>query len=73
MSSPSIRLLRTFATVSGLAGMLLAVTVLRAGVQTHTTAPFRLSAEAIAAVIGACKDGALVVNLCKLGDDTIVE
>lgn len=29
------------------------------------------SAEAIAAVIEACKDGAKVVDLCKIGDDVI--
>jgi methionine aminopeptidase len=28
-------------------------------------------AEAIAAVIEACKDGAKVVDLCKIGDDLI--
>lgn len=30
-----------------------------------------LRAEAIAAVVEACKDGAKIVDLCKLGDDTI--
>jgi hypothetical protein len=30
-------------------------------------------AEAIAAVIEACKDGAKVVDLCKVGDDVITK
>jgi methionine aminopeptidase len=41
-------------------------------VHSLSTAAFGVCfAEAIAAVIEACKDGAKVVDLCKIGDDVI--